>query len=113
MPAVTDALKAVKVVKESGKQVKGIIIARYRGAKYEMPLSSIKSMLEVPIIGIVPEDKAVKQSLTKRDTVVHTHPRSKAARKYNEIAVKILGNNYEKKLKNKNFLSRFFDFNWF
>jgi len=90
MPAVTDALKAVKVAKGRGKDVKGVIVTRHSNARYEMPLSSIKSMLEIPIIGVVPEDKAVKEALTRRDAVIHTHPRSKVSKKYKEIAEKIL-----------------------
>ena len=111
MPAVTDALKAVKVARGLGKEVKGIIITRHQGAKYEMPLSSIKSMLEAPIIGIVPEDKAVKESLTRRDAVVHTHPRSRVAKKYQEIARKILGP-AEKGFEEveKGFFRKFFNF---
>jgi septum site-determining protein MinD len=91
MPAVTDALKSIKVAKERGKEVKGVIVTRHKDAKYEMPLSSIKSMLETPIIGVIPEDKSVKESVTKRDAVIHTHPRSKVAKKYQEIARKVSG----------------------
>jgi len=108
MPAVTDALKAVKVARELGKEVKGVIVTRHTNAKYEMPLSSIKSMLEANIIGVVPEDDSVKKSLTKRDAVVHTHPRSKASRKYQEIAVKILGGKYEREFRNRGFWERLF-----
>ena len=95
MPAVTDALKAVKVAREMGKIVRGIIETRYKGAKYEMPLSSIKSMLEAPIIGVIPEDNAVKEALMRRDAVVHTHPRSRVARKYKEIASKVIGPDFK------------------
>lgn len=91
MPSVTDSLKAVKVAREMGKDVKGIIVTRHRDEDYEMSLASIKSMLESPIIGVVPEDKSVKKALNKRDAVVHTHPKSHAARRYHEIALKILG----------------------
>jgi len=91
MPAVTDALKAIKVARELGKDVKGVIVTRYQNVRYEMPLSSIKSMLEVPIIGIIPEDRCVKESVTKRDAVVHTHPKSKASKSYHGVARKILG----------------------
>jgi septum site-determining protein MinD len=93
MPSVTDSLKAVKVAREMGKEVKGIVITRHRDESYEMPLSSIKSMLEAPIIGVIPEDKSVKEALNKRDAVVHTSPKSKVSKKYNEIALKILGPN--------------------
>jgi septum site-determining protein MinD len=96
LPAVTDALKAVKIARNSGKEVKGVIVTRHKDAKYEMPLSSIRSMLETPIIGIVPEDDSVKHALTKRDAVVHTHPRSKVAKKYIEIAHKINGSPVKK-----------------
>ncbi len=72
-----DALKAVKVAREMGKVINGVIVTRHNNAKYEMPLSSIKSMLESQIIGVIPEDKAVKEALNFRDAVVHTHPRSK------------------------------------
>jgi septum site-determining protein MinD len=96
MPSVTDALKAIKVAKEMGKEIKGIIVTRHKDESYEMSLSSIKGMLEHPIIGVIPEDSAVKKALNKRDAVVHTHPRSHAARKYNDIAIKIIGPSAEK-----------------
>ena len=105
MPAVTDALKAVKVARGMGKIVNGVIVTRHNDASYEMPLSSIKSMLETQIIGVVPEDKAVKEALNLRDAVCHTHPRSKVAKKYYEIACKVSG---EKVVEKKGFLSRLF-----
>ncbi len=96
LPAVTDALKAVKIARNAGKDVKGVIVTRHKDAKYEMPLSSIKSMLETPIIGVIPEDDAVKHSITKRDAVVHTHPNSKVSKKYIEIAHKVNGSQAKK-----------------
>jgi len=109
MPSVTDALKAIKVAREMGKEVKGVIVTRYTGKKHEMSLASIGSMLESPIIGVIPEDDSVKESVNLRDAVVHTHPRSRVARKYNEIAAKVLGKEAEADLrKNRNFLSNFF-----
>jgi len=91
MPAVTDALKAIKVAKKMGKEVNGVIVTRYSGAKYEMPLSAIRSMLETQIIGVIPEDKSVKEALNLRDAVVNTHPRSKVSKKYLEISRRVNG----------------------
>ncbi len=98
MPAVTDALKAVKVAREMGKEINGIVVTRHANAKYEMPLSSIKSMLEAQIIGVIPEDRAVKEALNLRDAVCHTHPRSKVAKKYLEIARKVNGELIEERI---------------
>jgi len=103
MPAVTDALKAVKVARGMGKIINGVVVTRHKNANYEMPLSSIKSMLEAQIIGVIPEDKAVKEALNLRDAVCHTHPRNKVSRKYLEIARMVNGDKIEDK---KGFLSR-------
>jgi MinD-like ATPase involved in chromosome partitioning or flagellar assembly len=54
-------------------------------------------MLEFPILGMVPEDKAMQKALSLRDAVVHTHPTSKAARAYKEIAAKLIGVEYNSK----------------
>jgi len=105
MPAVTDALKAVKVARGMGKEVNGVIVTRHQNAKYEMPLSSIKSMLETQIIGVIPEDKAVKEALNLRDAVVHTHPRNKVSKKYLEISRKVNGEEIEE---SKGFFMRIF-----
>jgi len=52
-------------------------------------------MLETPILGMVPEDIDVQKSLNLKDAVVHTHPKSKAARAYKEIAAKLLDVPYD------------------
>ena len=110
MPAVTDSLKAVKVAREMGKEVKGVIVTRHKGQNYEMSLPAIKSMLEAQIIGVVPEDTSVKKALNKRDAVVHTHPKSKVSRKYNEIAMKVSGPDAERDKKSESLFSRIFSF---
>ena len=93
IPAVTDALKASKVIEEMGKQVRGVIITRVRGLKTEMPIANVKDMLELPILGVIPEDKNMQSALVMKDAILHTHPKSKASRAYRHIAARIIGNN--------------------
>ncbi|MEK6926893.1 MAG: cell division ATPase MinD [Nanoarchaeota archaeon] len=93
IPAVTDALKTAKVIEQLGKEVKGIIVTRVRGTKLEMPIQNIRDMLELPILGVVPEDKNMQAALVMKDAISHTHPRSKSARAYRAIAAKLIGNN--------------------
>jgi len=98
IPAVTDALKTSKVIEELGKEVRGVIVTRVKGLKTEMPIKNIKDMLELPILGVIPEDKNMQTALVMKDAIVHTHPKSKAARAYREIAARIIGNgNYKEK----------------
>jgi len=93
IPAVTDALKTYKVSEELGKSVRGIIVTRVKGLKTEMPILNIRDMLELPILGVIPEDKNMQSALVMKNAIVHTHPRSKASRAYKQIAAKIIGMN--------------------
>jgi septum site-determining protein MinD len=95
IPAVTDALKTSKVIEELGKEVRGIIITRVKGIKSEMPIANVRDMLELPILGIIPEDKNMQNALVMKDALIHTHPRSKAARAYKSLAAKIAGIPYK------------------
>ena len=91
MSAVTDALKTIKLAEEYNKPIKGVIITRHTGARSEMSIASIQDMLEIPLLGIIPEDHAVKESQVMKDAVIHTHPYSKAAKNYVESARRIRG----------------------
>jgi len=99
IPSVTDALKTSKVIESMGKEVKGVIVARVNGDKNQMPISNIKDMLELPILGVVPEDKNVANSIVMKNALIHVFPKSRASRAYREIAAKIMGNgSYKEKL---------------
>ncbi len=91
IPAVTDALKTSKLAEQLGKEVKGVVVTRYTGNKYQMPLSNIRDMLELPIIGVIPEDKNVPKAVVMKDALIRTHPKSKASRAYRKLAARIIG----------------------
>jgi septum site-determining protein MinD len=91
MTAVTDALKAIKLSEELNKPIRGMIITRYQGKRIDMPISSIKDMLEIPILGIIPEDESIKESHILKNSVIYTHPRSNAARTYMNTTKRLLG----------------------
>lgn len=95
MPAITDALKAIKMAEQMKKSILGIIVTRVKKNEIEMTPTTVKEMLEAPILGMVPEDIAVQKSLSLKNAVVHTHPKSNAARAYKEIAAKLLGVEYD------------------
>ena len=82
MPAITDALKAIKMVEGKNKKILGVIVTRVRKDDIEMRPETVKEMLEVPILGIIPEDDCVKISQVMKNAVIHTHPRCNASRCY-------------------------------
>ena len=76
----------------------GVVVNRYRGKKHELKISEIRSMLDAPILTIVPEDPSVPKSIRKRKPVVHHKPRSRASSAYNKLASRIVGENFVEKI---------------
>jgi septum site-determining protein MinD len=89
--AVTDALKTSKLLEQMGKEVKGVIVNKVKRRRTEMPAKNIAEMLELPILGIIPEDNNMSVALLKKNALMHTHPRSKAARAYRMAAARLIG----------------------
>jgi len=107
MPAITDALKAVKTAEQLKKPVKGIIVTRVKKDSIELSPEVVKEMLEIPILGMIPEDDYVRRAINTKNPVVHTYPKSKAARAYKEIAAKILDMPYDSDKDREKILERF------
>lgn len=98
IPAVTDALKTAKLIEQLNGNIRGVIVTRTKNAKSEMPIENIAEMLELPILGVIPEDSRVQQSLVMKDALVHTFPKSRASLEYKKIAAKLAGiNSYNEK----------------
>ena len=95
MPAITDALKTIKLAQAMKKPVSGVIMTRVRKNDTELQPDTVREMLEVPILGMVPEDLMIQEALALKDAVVHTHPKSKSARAYKEIAARLMDVHYD------------------
>jgi septum site-determining protein MinD len=100
-------LKTIKIAEEKGTRILGVVVNRIRGLKHELSLNEIKSILEVPIIGAVPEDMAVPKSIAKRTPVVHHKPKSKASLEFQRLAARIVGEPWTA-IKRKSWIDRLF-----
>lgn len=96
--AITDALKAIKIAEKMKKKILGVIVTRVKKNKIEMQPNTVKDMLEVPILGMIPEEEEIQKSLNLKNAVIHTFPKSKSSRAYKEIAAKIIGVEYDSKI---------------
>ena len=108
MPAITDALKAVKFAEQLKKPVRGVIVTRVKKDDIELSPEVVREMLETSILGMIPEDDAVRKSISVKNAVVHSHPKSKASRAYKEIAANLLKIKYDSDKDRENLLKRFY-----
>jgi septum site-determining protein MinD len=91
LPAITDALKTVKLASEMGKDVRGIIVTRVKQDDLDISVANIESLLEKPVVAVVDEDDSLREALSLKDVVVHTHPHSSAARSYLKFTANMCG----------------------
>jgi septum site-determining protein MinD len=93
IPAVTDALKVIRVAREMGKEPMGIIINRMKD-RYELKPKEIEGMCDVPVVGMIPEDRDIKKSLFEKMPLVKYKPFSPASVAFRKIAANIIGQEY-------------------
>ena len=91
MAAVTDALKTVQVARKMRKQILGVVLTRFKNDGMDMKVKEIESLLEYPVLGIIPEDKNVRRANVKGNLLLMKYPESEASLAYKELAAKILG----------------------
>jgi len=87
LPAIAGALKTIKTAEKMNKKVLGILVTR-QSKDNAISLKNIRAMLDYPIIGLIPEDKKVKEALAERDTLLE-FSKSKAAKGYKKLALKL------------------------
>ncbi len=94
LPAVADALKTMKLAKEHGKNVRGIILTRAYEDELELSRKDVEAMLETKVIGIIPEDETMREAVKMKNPVMHTHPNSPASQGYKKLASELIGEKY-------------------
>ncbi|MDP1695188.1 MAG: cell division ATPase MinD [Candidatus Woesearchaeota archaeon] len=85
LPSVADALKTVRIAQHPGKHVRGAVLTR-AGHHLDLKIKNVETILEHPVIGVVPEDHHIKAALVKREPVVHVFPQSPSAIAYKQLA---------------------------
>jgi septum site-determining protein MinD len=95
-PAITDALKLVSVCRATNTKTLGIIVNMYKNREpNQISVKEIESTFELPIIGVVPEDRNIKRGIFKGTPCVLFKPYSSASIAYKKIAASLVGEQYK------------------
>ena len=108
IPAVTDALKTIKIAEERGTKVLGVVVNRCKAHKHEMSLKDIRRMVEIPILVSIPEDSNVPKSISKKTPLVSLKPNSQAAVEFRRLAEEIAYGTKATSTKKRSLLRRLF-----
>lgn len=94
VPAITDAIRLIEVASRSGVTLRGVVLNRVRGEKYELSLSEVESVFDVPVIASIPEDARVRESIAFGEPIVSHSPYSPAALAFKKLAAGLVGREY-------------------
>ena len=94
LPSIIDALKAAKIADQLGTKKLGVVVNRVRGHKYEMSNAEIHSMLNMPVLGNLPEDKHVLASIATRTPFIHHKPNNILSHEIRKLAAELVGYEY-------------------
>ncbi|MDP7282717.1 MAG: cell division ATPase MinD [Candidatus Undinarchaeales archaeon] len=97
MPAVTDALKTIRIAYSSGANVIGAVLTKTRGKHDSMDKHSIESILDTQIIAEVPFDKDIPHTINMKNPIIIRKPSAGPALAYKKLAADLLGVEYKTK----------------
>ncbi|MEM5883101.1 MAG: cell division ATPase MinD [Candidatus Aenigmatarchaeota archaeon] len=91
MPSVIDALRTISVVKNSNKEIIGVVVNRVRNKPYELKKEEIEEILELPILVEIPEDRNVQKSVSLKLPLLSIYPNSPASVEIKRLAYLLCG----------------------
>lgn len=93
-PTLIATMRAAKIAKDKKVNVKGIILNRIRGKKFELSKEEVEETTGLPVISILPEDEKVIESSANLIPLLVLSPYRKVSREYKKLAAVISGERY-------------------
>ncbi|MEM2874523.1 MAG: MinD/ParA family protein [Candidatus Hadarchaeales archaeon] len=90
IPSLLGAIQTYRMAEEWKIPVMAVVVNRYRGKDYEIPISDIKKTFRGANVFVIPEDDKVPESVAKGIPVVLSAPDSPAALEFNRLARGVL-----------------------
>lgn len=91
LPSVTEALKVKKLAENFDTNVLGVVLNRITNRKTELTEDEVKSLLELPILGKIPDDPLVPQSIHKKIPIVNHRSSSPASLALKRFGANLVG----------------------
>ena len=94
-PTLSATIKAVKLAKQRGTPISGLILNKAHNKKFEISLKDIEKTLEIPVLAVIPYDLGVLKSLSRMKPYPSSKPKSKGSIEYKKLASALIGQKYQ------------------
>ncbi len=94
-PTLSTTLKALKLAKQRGTPISGLILNKVHHKNFEIPLAHVEATLEIPVMAVIPHDVDFLRALSNFKPSVEYKPRSEASEEYKKLAASLIGEKYK------------------
>lgn len=94
-PTLSTTLKAVKLAKQRGTQIMGLIINKVHNKNFELSLDYIEDTIKVPVMAVIPHDLDFLKALSEFTPLTSYKPNSKSSIEYKKLAGILIGEKYK------------------
>ncbi len=95
-PTLGMTIKAVKLARQRGTPVIGLILNKVYKKNFELSLKDIEETLELPVLAVIPHDVSVLRALSEFEPSTKKNPYSKATEEYLKLASVLIGEKYKR-----------------
>lgn len=93
LPAFTDMLKTINLLKRLRKEIIGIVINKVKNEKYELTVEEIESTCGYDVISVIPETNKVPESIAEGMPIV-MNSGCPASVEFKKLAASLIGEEY-------------------
>ena len=92
--ALSATIKAVKLAKQRGTPISGLVINKVHNKNFEVSLKDVEETLELPVLAVIPYDINFLRSLANMESYITAKPNSKGSIEYKKLAATLMGEKY-------------------
>jgi len=93
-PTLSTTMRAVKLAQQKKVNISGLIVNKVRGKSFELSLQEIEEATGVPVLGVLPDDVRVLESVANTTDFTSRHPTSNVSVEMKKLAGSLVGQEY-------------------
>lgn len=94
-PTLSTTMKAVKIAKQRGTPIDGLILNKVYNKNFELSIDDIEKTLDIPVMAVIPYDINFLKALFDFIPSTTYKPKSRASEEYRKLAATLIGEKYK------------------
>ncbi|MDP4012354.1 MAG: AAA family ATPase [Candidatus Nanoarchaeia archaeon] len=94
-PTLSTTMRAIKLAKDKGTPINGLILNKVRGKNFELSIEDIEDAAEVPVLAVLPDDVGFLHSLSELRPHTLMNLNADSTVEFNHLAASLVNEEYQ------------------